>query len=180
MTVLKDNIHKPQQQGVVLVISMILLLVMTSLVLASVSSTRNEERMSGATRDMNASFQAAEAALLDGENYLASAILPPFNGTNGLYQASTTGEDLYEDTASWDWATDCVTYSGATISGVITQPCYYIEELNVVLTGGTTGGGSITIGDGSAPSVTAFYRVTARGVGVSPNSETILQSVFKR
>lgn len=170
-----------KQQGAVLVISLILLFVMTGLVVASVNSTRYEERMAGATRDMNYSFQAAESALIDAENYLASAILPPFNGANGLYQASTSGDDLYEDgTLDWDTSGDCVTYSGTAIPGLYTQPCYYIEELNVVLVGGTPGGGSITIGQGAPPNTTAYYRVTARGLGLNENSETILQSVFKR
>ena len=178
----KKGISLQKQQGVVLVISMILLFVMTGLVLASVNSTRLEERMAGATRDMNFSFQAAESALKDAENYLTSAILPPFNDTNGLYQASTSGDDLYEDgTVDWTAAGECVPYSGTAIPNVQVQPCYYIEELNVVIAGIATGGGSITIGGGGAPSgVTGYYRVTARGVGVSNNSETIVQSVFKR
>ncbi len=170
-----------KQQGVVLVISMILLFVMTGLVVASVNTTRFEERMAGATRDMNFSFQAAESALKDGENYLTTAILPPFNGTNGLYQGSTSGDDLFEDgTVDWAAAGDCVSYTGTALPNVQSQPCYYIEELNVVITGGATGGGSITIGQGAPPTTTAYYRVTARGVGVSNNSETIVQSVFKR
>lgn len=173
--------HK--QQGAVLVISLILLFVMTGLVVASVNSTRYEERMAGATRDMNYSFQAAESALLDAENFLASAILPPFDGTTtGFYQNSTSGDALYEDTSTINWktGTGCVTYSGTAIPSLYAQPCYYIEELEVTLVSGGTGGSSITIGQGAPPNSTAFYRITARGVGLNENSETILQSVFKR
>ncbi len=61
-----------RQQGVSLVVVLILLLIMTLLGLAVLRSTVLEERMSANLVDRNLSFQAAEAALREGEALAAS------------------------------------------------------------------------------------------------------------
>ena len=80
---------KPQshgQRGVALLIVLILLLVMTLLGLASMRSTQMEERMSANLYDRGIGFQAAEAALREGEEVVAGNPTFPTSGncTNGL------------------------------------------------------------------------------------------------
>lgn len=58
------------QQGVALVISMLVLLVMTMIGLAAIRTTTLEEKMAGNLQDKAMAFQAAEAAVRAGENYL--------------------------------------------------------------------------------------------------------------
>lgn len=60
------------QRGAALVVVLILLLVMTLLGLASLRGTLMEERMSANLYDRNLAFQAAEAALREGEARLAA------------------------------------------------------------------------------------------------------------
>lgn len=59
-----------QQRGAALVIVLLLLLVMTLLGLASLRATLLEERMTGALFDRSLAFQAAEAALREGEAFV--------------------------------------------------------------------------------------------------------------
>ncbi|HEC59907.1 MAG TPA: hypothetical protein ENI24_10115, partial [Methylophaga sp.] len=78
--------HLVKQQGVVLVISLIMLLIMTILAISSMSTTILEEKMSGNFKDRNMAFQAAEAGLRAGESYLRTTpVLPVFDGSGGLY-----------------------------------------------------------------------------------------------
>ncbi|WP_031327456.1 PilX N-terminal domain-containing pilus assembly protein, partial [Xanthomonas phaseoli] len=67
------SVSRPlRQKGVSLVVVLILLLIMTLLGLAVLRSTVLEERMSANLVDRNLSFQAAEAALREGEALAAS------------------------------------------------------------------------------------------------------------
>ncbi|MBK1647901.1 pilus assembly PilX family protein [Rhabdochromatium marinum] len=58
------------QQGMVLVIGLIFLLLMTVIGVTSIQTTTLDERMAGNLRDKNIAFQAAEAALREGEGWL--------------------------------------------------------------------------------------------------------------
>ncbi len=181
---LKHPRSHTNQTGAALIVSLLILLVMTLLGLSSINSTRLEEKMAGNTRDMNLSLQAAESALRIAEDYINTTVLPPFDGsTVGLYAKSTTGKNLYEDPA-WDWDVDAIAYDAtvvngstpASIPGISSQPRYYIEEVSST----NTAGSSLVIGLAPKNNKTTYYRITAGGLGASPNSLTILQSMFKR
>ncbi len=78
------------QEGSVLIVSLILLLLMTIVGITGMNMTSLEERMSGNYRDQEMAFQAAEAALVEGENFIESTNLtladfytdPKCSGTN--------------------------------------------------------------------------------------------------
>lgn len=63
------------QQGSVLIISLVLLLLLTMVGVTGMNMTSLEERMSGNYRDHEMAFQAAEAALVDAENFIESTNL---------------------------------------------------------------------------------------------------------
>lgn len=69
------------QQGVALVVVLILLLVMTLLGIASLRGTLVEERMSAATYDRGLGFQSAEAALREAEALVATRPTFPTGAT---------------------------------------------------------------------------------------------------
>lgn len=86
------------QQGSVLIVSLILLLLMTMVGITGMNMTSLEERMSGNYRDHEMAFQAAEAALVDAENFIESTELtladfytnPACSGTN-CFKSDCTG-----------------------------------------------------------------------------------------
>ena len=71
MSSIHKNLNYPDnQRGWVLVVGLVILVMLTILSMALMKTTRLEEKMAGATRDMNLSFQAAETALRAAETFI--------------------------------------------------------------------------------------------------------------
>jgi len=164
------NIKK--QNGIALVVSLIMLLLMTLLAVSSMKSTVLEEKMAGNYKDRITAFQAGEAALRAGENYLRTTmVLPIFDGTTaGLYQPTTAGDARWE-LVNWANIGEVAAYIG--LSEVAVQPNYIIEELQPV----AEPGGSLEAGTALE---NRFYRVTGQAVGGTETALVILQSTYKR
>lgn len=165
------------QQGVVLVVALILLLILTLLGLASVQSTSLQEKMAGNQRAQQLAFEAAEAALRQGETSLAGlATLPPFDGSTLGYYATSFGSGGYAlaagaDWSGWDWS-KAISYSGSLTNGSSAR--YYIEQYAYVAAAGQSL-------DASAPIPGAqLYAITAKGLSPDGKSAVILQSTYKR
>jgi len=69
--------YSDKQHGIVLVFCLILLLVTTLLGITAMSTTSLEESMTRNERDRHTAFQAAEAALREGERYVKSQATTP-------------------------------------------------------------------------------------------------------
>jgi type IV pilus assembly protein PilX len=169
-----------QQQGVVLVVALLMLLVITIVGVTGLQTTVLQETMAGAVRDKHIAFNAAEAALRDGEKYLnETAILPGFDDTNGRYSSDYTAEELWK-TLSWAGATqsacNCFIYDdgGLIASSGVTLPRYIIEELPE----SEMEPPSVVVHPGP-PETRQLYQVTARGVG-NVGGVAILQTTFLR
>jgi type IV pilus assembly protein PilX len=164
-----------QQKGAVLIVSIIILLVITLISVTAMQTTCLEEKMAGNMRNKNLAFQAAEAALRAGEDYLSGATLGSFNGTNGLYQPSTGLQQRWED-IDWHSSSSVRAYNkttdGGDLNDLASMPTYIIEELSVEETGGSLEAGT--------PKEGKLYRVTSRGVGGTANAMVMLQSVFRK
>lgn len=186
-----------RQRGIVLMISLLFLVVLTLLGITMMRTNVIEERLAGNSRDWGLAFQAAEAALRDGEadvnsgtRFVGETGFSYGCGTNGLCKVETDGTPVWEDmvnSANTGWmtgadATPSVkygTYTGAnpaTISGVSKQPRYLIEVI-------TQKGSSLGIKMPNKPS-TYVYRITARGFGASeddngvPLARVTLQTMY--
>lgn len=168
-----------KQQGAVLVVSLIMLLVMTLIGLSAMRSTVLEEKMAGNYRDSNIAFQAAEAALRDSENDIEDCSgctrNPSISGltnfdascTNGLCAGWTPGgaTAVWEDAAKVGNAVSYGLHTGATPpSGVAINPGYLIE-------------GKTCMGAGWA-SRKVCYRITSIGYGGTQNAQRLLQEVY--
>lgn len=160
------------QSGIALVTSLIFLIVLTLLGVTAMQTTALEEKMAGNVRDLNLAFQASEAALREGEHFLQAAVLPVFDGTNGLHQpADYSNPALWEQDDIWNSASS--SYS-ENITEVASQPKYIIEELAPI----PDSGGSLA-SDTPLPDI-QVYRVTARGEGGTSSTVVILQTTYKR
>lgn len=162
-----------RQRGAALMVSLIMLLLMTMIGVTSMQSTTMQEKMAGNVQDINKSFQAAEAALRKGEQFLTAATLPEFNDSDGLYQAAMAGTTpVWEVTGNWSTSNSKI-YSG--LSDVAKPPQYIIEELPATVdvnSGGLAADEPLT--------ELGVYRVTAMGWGGSDTTITIVQSTYKR
>ncbi|MGH8373255.1 MAG: pilus assembly PilX family protein [Gammaproteobacteria bacterium] len=170
------SVVAPRQEGVVLVITLILLLVLTLVGLAATSSTSLEERMTGNQRDMQVAFQAAEAGLRDGESALQNSTLPAFDNSGGAYDATTdTSVSNWEDYArnlTWD-DSNSVAYTAALDPKPSQPPRYFL--LLTTLSGQSSGG---SLASDQPPTTSTVYKVFARGVGLSGKTAVILESSY--
>ena len=103
------------QRGAVLLVSLMILLIMTVLGIAGMSSTTMEEKMAANNQQQQQAYQAAETALRDAEAWLTTNVtklgdLTQFDGSNGLYSLRATAVgvataepdfDIYKST---EWA----------------------------------------------------------------------------
>jgi type IV pilus assembly protein PilX len=172
------------QRGAALITGLIFLVVLTLISLSAIKSTSLEERMAGNARDQDVAFQAAEAAVRDAMDLLGTN-LPAASAfvagcANGLCENNPTTPVWTTITANNEWtSTKTRAYSGTlTINGstaVATQPRYLIELIT-----GTSAptGESASVGGGSSGATTTTYRITARGWGLSNQTQTTVQATF--
>ena len=172
-----SSIHKNlnNQRGWVLVVGLVILVMLTILSIALMKTTRLEEKMAGATRDMNLSFQAAETALRRAEIFIESQTAESIFDTTGegVYNQETD-EPANPFTSNWD-DTDSKAIAGV-LEGVTSSPRYMIKKLKKI------GESNLTItgyGDDDAPRPTVF-RVTVRGTGGTNNRTTLLRSHYSK
>lgn len=169
-----------RQHGAALITSLIILLVLTVLGVSAMSSSSLQELMAGNMRDQNLSFQAAEAALRDGERTVGSwggsAPSPNNAGTNnGVYTPFDTADPTFSfgdtayNTSFWGAAT---AYTMSSL-GTAAAPVYVIEEQQFLPKDASYK--ALTRREGKH-----FYRITSRGVGASANAVTLLQEITAR
>ncbi len=165
--------YRHKQQGVVLAVALIMLVLITLLGMSAMRSTIMEERMASNSRNDNIAFQLAETTLRQAEaNLLAdpqsTSILSALSQSVGLgaCEIALNSED-FTDQARWN-ALAC-NYVGTADAGITRAAHYFIEfvraEPPAVL--------------GTSPPRNCYYRVTARGYGPDINSAVTLQSTYK-
>lgn len=177
MTIKSIPIHNNKsQQGVVLIMSLVILMILTLIGVSSMRTSSLQERMSGNSRDYQIAFEAAELALRAGEDYIKSiSTTADFNstGNNGKFLPRTWSDsDAWRTESNWTSAKT----SSVTMANVSGNPEYMIEILDSEYgqiddpnQGSYGSGGSATIG---------LFRITARGYGKNPNTKVMLQSDF--
>ena len=174
---MKKQVSKlSKQSGVVLVVSLFMLLLLSLIGLSGMQSTMLEEKMASNSRDQNIAFQAAEAALREGELFIREAVSSdksnfttnPVNA-NGLHLET---EDVdYKAAASWG-NEESVEYSG-TIPLVAAKPRFYIEYIKDEADPGG-------IGMGSGGGDISYFSVIAKGTGQRNSSQVYLRSIYAR
>lgn len=173
----RPHVLARRQRGAVLVISLLLLLIMTLIGVTTMSTTSLEEKMAGNMRDKNVALQAAEAALEDGESWLAVLGSAPAEttacGTPPCdVWALNVLPDLSSQSQSW-WLSNAREYGAAgskDIGDVNTDPHYILEVQSFVPD-------SLDMGQ-NPPTGKSIYRVTAHGTGGSDDAQVILQTTF--
>ncbi|MEH6824819.1 MAG: PilX N-terminal domain-containing pilus assembly protein [Motiliproteus sp.] len=173
--------NKQHQQGIALIICMIVLVVLTISGLSSIRDTSMEERMAGNMKNRNLAFQAAESALREGEEFLNSAVvLPDFDGTGGLYSQFSSGA-VTSMSSSWADPSAVRTFGGdsdlstynLSLPEVVAAPVYIIERMDSLAP-------TSSVEAGQAQDTVIYYRITTRAVGSTDTARVILQTVYRR
>jgi type IV pilus assembly protein PilX len=177
--------YRTYQTGGVLLVALVFLVALTLIGLTAMQGTTMEERMASNSRQVDVAFQAAEAALRDGEADLLNNSPTGYNSScnNGLCITSTTGTPVWQSAA---WGTTGVrTYgqytgnsplAGANGTTLLPQePQYIIEQLPVV----SPPGNDLSSPDSYGSQATIqYYRITAWGVGTDDSTISMVQSIY--
>ena len=179
-----------RQRGAILIVCLVFLSILTVMGTSGMETTVLEERMSANMRDYSLAFQSAESALKNAEAWLLTQDTLPIDSGDGTTRVWS--EDAMDPSATdgkywWDHAnidSDWWTEDGGDIQGIVaipgvagvaSPPAYVIEEYRTV-----DNGGSLATGTGEVPPTRTFHRITARGVGINPNTAVRVQSTFVR
>ncbi|WP_373083410.1 PilX N-terminal domain-containing pilus assembly protein [Zhongshania sp.] len=166
-----------RQSGAALIVSLVFMLILTIISIASMQTATLQERMAGNMKDNTIAFQAAEAALRLAEVDLKSGVVGVFDGTGGRYLSCPDPGDTRTACASPDWAD----YKSSgwkvlvnKVPDVSKQPEYIIQQLNRASSKDTVlDSDRVVARDG-------FFRVIARGYGASDRNMVVLTTTFKR
>jgi type IV pilus assembly protein PilX len=174
-----------RQRGAILVVALIFLLVMTILILASIRGTVMQERMASNLFDRSLAFQAAEAALREGERFVReNAPKPTVAGCDASGNCSKpdpTGIPAWQTAANWENAHDAADGHGHSIDiGTLPVPPQFLVELLADNMPEVNLCESTSI-DPDAPCFSGpeglRYRITARS-GEDGRAMVVLQSIY--
>lgn len=172
-----NSIHTTnKQQGAVLFVSLIVLILLTILALAVAKSALFQERVSGNTRNLDIAFQAAETGLRLGEKHVADK---KFNvNNNGDY--SVTGANLDAELKEFNKPDDFDAQGAHLYEGegdaadAPSKPIKYavIEYPPVIKPDGDATAGRPK--ESYSP-----YKVYARGYGADQRTVVVLSSAYR-
>ncbi len=175
------------QRGSALITGLVFLVVLTLLGLSASSGSIQRELIARNIRDQNLALQAAEAALKAAEVWVrlnresiksnGATILPDTTCApavaGGVVNAGAVACMVGD--ATWWGANGTVLGSGInqpqSFPGVAAAPAYLIEYLSSVPRTGLVMGGN--------QQENAYYRITARGTGLSPNTVRMVRSIYR-
>ena len=174
-----------RQRGISLVVVLLFLVIMMGLGTTAIRTATIEEKLSGNERDQQIAFEAAEAALRDGERYARTALSAGsgFNAAcaNGLCLPSVSATPQW-DAVDWTGVVPrdygSLTGAGTYPDGTVSRTPRYIVELLPDMAPGT--GNSIGLGTRSRVGAGTPFRITAMGWGQRASTQVMLQSVYVR
>lgn len=194
------------QQGAVLVVALIFLLLLTILALSASGRSLLQERMAGGLRNAQQAEMSAQTALRGAEwklwtsttdvsahincgtgiftdCYIYDPANPIANVTNFRNSSGwvTAGATTYK---GYGGSADYTALAAAGQTGNLAHnPVYIIEDLGVELPPGVSGslhesGATGSGGTGYTSTTRHIYRITARGSGGNGNTVRVLESTF--
>jgi len=173
------------QQGVVLAVTLIMLVLITLLAVSGMRSTTMEERMASNSRNTNIAFQMAESALREGEKTLQASpgalliadaqanTIPGIGCLITLNSTDFSSVNTWSATPASPPAVSSCQMTGrgsASQLGTSNLPRFFIEFMYADI--------PTTVGSAPIPR-NCFYRITSRGYGPDTNSYVTLQTTYK-
>ncbi len=167
-----------RQQGMILLVGLILLVVLTAISAIGFRNVTMSERMAGNAVDRNVSFQSAESSGKEALQVIESGTFnsatlghfdPPLaRGADTSFWTQGEGGTIpvtnCATTVPFNWKS-CSASVGTTYVNNAQAAQYVIEQLSSTSSGGST---------------TTVYRITTRSTGGSGAAEVILQTLYSR
>jgi type IV pilus assembly protein PilX len=168
--------------GFALITGLIFLVVMSLIGVSMMKATRLETMMAGGTREAGIAFQAAEAALRDGEDWIESTTsVSDVQGVEGALTQSQVEPDFFASSTWSDGASDSspLAQDYPELEGE-TQPRRIVKHLGDFL-GDSEARQAIAVGgyaQGETNAAVSVFRITAWGTSRDGSAETLLQSHY--
>jgi len=182
------------QQGAVLVVALVFLLLLTILAISASQSSLLQERMAGGLRNAQLAEWSAENTLRGAEWKLftgdtsvtcynsstASAVSSTVTNFRDSSTWITTGATEYEgEGVSMDYTDPSTSSTALQTAKLAENPWYMIEYLGQDLAPGSTTSRATEAGSSSSSTAKFYiYRITARATGGSANTIRVVQSTF--
>jgi type IV pilus assembly protein PilX len=174
-----------QQNGVILFISMLLLLILTLIGITAARLQVSQEAMARNDHNHQLAIQAAEAALRSAEAAIWNGIYSSADfatNSNGLYELITEisagAGTSYADTIDWNNpGTASMPYRGPALSNV-PAPTSQSQIILENLPPAARAGEPLCTASYGASQACSVYRITAHAVGGDATSNATLQSIF--
>lgn len=169
-----------RQQGAILVVSVLLLLVMTVLALTASQTTRLQERMAGNARDLDLAFQAGEAGLRDAETRIDDDVAPKGRDTlrctdpniqacDVAERETTVALDFTDQSPAW-WGNNAYALD-EDLNEISLAPHYYTEQWADVRD-------TVTLGGTQPRTGSLYYTTTSRAQGATETAVVMIKSTY--
>ncbi len=170
-----------RQAGIALFISLVVLLLLTIIGVASVQRMNLQVRMARNAHENLMAFQAADFALRQAEAFLTTAPPDPAHftdlGVGGLWRPGSFGEPT-PWALSGVWALEgSGTRVAASFAGELVAPPRYLIEWLATFEA-PDNPHLVEESHASVPQRSAIFRITAKGFGPTANAGTLLQSTL--
>lgn len=162
-----------KQQGVVLVIALVILITLTLIGIASLDSTSMDEKIAGNLRDLNLAFQAAESTMAEAENMVEGLEdTSTFGASAGLYDSNPP--DPY---AASTWTGSSSATAVSNLGSNVIQTRYFVEYVGDFNPGQDTVN-VLNYGQGAGGISVSVFRIISRSTGAGGTTQVILESYY--
>ena len=165
------------QRGAVLIVALVFTTILTVIGVGAMQNATLQERMAGNSKDINVAFQAAEVAIREAEAVMPGLSSADFDGTKGMYLSCPDPSDSRQSCSEPNWKQKSSTgwvVIAKKVGDVSRQPEYIIEQISAMKDP------NAALDSDNTVSLLGFYRVTARGFGLSDRSMVVLSTTYKR
>lgn len=178
-----------RQQGAVLIVSLLILLVLTLLAVSGMQSTGLQQKMVSARQDSVTALEGAGFALKAAEKTIDGwSTLPDASSTNGVYTqgGGPSGNALFDNTL-WSDSSKSIAAANPTDSNgkpiLANSPRYFIEYMGKaqIQFGNETANPNMhTYQHESGAATVEAFRIVAWSSGASGQSQRIVEEYYRR
>ena len=175
-----------KNSGMVLLVALVMVAIMSVIAVAAIKGSNMQEAMAGNLRDRNMAFQSAETALRTMEITISKVGTVKDNkeitalsklNNNGFFEDQNKTATPINKWTLGDWGAKALRLSG--VKYVASQP-YAVSEMLSYSGNVVNSGGGIDFISQERTTEYKFFRVTSRAVGLTEQTEVILQSTYVR
>ncbi len=164
------------QQGSILVFSLVILLIMTLLSTTAMRTSILEEKIAGNNHNQKTAFQAADSALNETEQMLQTMawqgdLATKFGREESGYYNQIRDTPNIHNSNNWNRTT---TFSAALLPGTQNAPQVTVENLGITLPLESQNY------SGNSERATQISRITVRATGATESAVVILQSYLRK